>query len=325
MNYAQGKRPKSWTSQSAILVSEDGGNLGMMLREMIRSYNWKLIEQTDSLATAFDKIATGSIQMMIVNESEQVPAAWVLKKQLQHKTAMLTPSLFLCTTMNTGHDTAALDKILATESVVKPLSPERFLPAFTKVLNKWSVGPLDEIRNIAAQLAMKNDRTALTQLARMAQDPAAAAIAGPCLAVFLMENGDLKAAEKVLLGALKLSPKNLGIILSLSGFYLKTAMPGLALRILTEARNFFHNPRVLYTDLIVTHLMLNQVRETVPILIDMMKREYMPELAKSYLARVFFTEGMKYEFEEMMKGQNANFLKFTRAWSRERDDASLAG
>ena len=316
-----GSTSRTWAHQSAILLTEGAStNISLMIREMIRGQNWKLAEITDSVPEAFAKIAEGSATLLIVSESEKLPAPWVVKAQLQHKIALLTPTIYLLAPPSGLHDAATIGQVMAHAATVKPISPERMLPAFIKLVATWSRGPFAQLRQAAMQLTMKNERTALEICGKLATNPQVSPLVCACMALFLTENGDYRAAEKILLSGLKLAPKNYGIILALVAFYMRAAMPNMALRLLTEIKANSHltGQKLIYTDLIMANLMLNRVADAVPILEEMIRRDYLPDVAKSFLARILFTEGMRTDFDRLMRGNNAIYLRFLRTWAPER-------
>ena len=94
----------------------------------------------------------GSVDLMIVNESETFPAPCPLKQQLRHRIASLVPTIYLVGSMNRKNDVRAFEGVLATEVAMKPLTPARFVPVMHTLIQKWTQKPLADVRSVTCSL-----------------------------------------------------------------------------------------------------------------------------------------------------------------------------
>ncbi len=273
-----------------------------MLRELLRHQGWSVAETTDSLRVALEMINFGEANMIIIDDLPDQPSSFILRQIFMDRIGCLTPTVVF-SSVGLVPARTAMSRIGLAGVVVKPHTPDKFLPVFLDVISQWSKDPYAKIRHATAQLARMQVESGLRALTALTSHPEAQPIVAPCVARYLFDNGNIKAAEKILLESLRVSPRNLGIILSLAEIYLKSGMPEMAYKILNGVRRTYQNSLALMPDLLMACLMLDQLELAISLLKNMAEQGYFVRNSADFLARCLIAEGRTAELLKLGLGK----------------------
>jgi hypothetical protein len=307
------KQAELWENRWAIAYSNSQRSIGIELKDMLSKRDWKIVEATPSLDAAFANVSIGKASLLIIDDTDQDPAAIVQRQQLFHQVACMTPTLILCSQVNET-DFKCMASMGEPVMVTKPLSPKSLLEGFDQLADRWSTGYLDELRKVAVKMAEGQAQTGFRLLTDLVQANHKVPLATAALALYYRRLGDLRMTEKVLVSAIKQGCFEMSVILPLIDLYLYAACPKLALKLIEAAYERFNRPNFLCADAVQAYLMLNRVKDCIPYLQQMSENEYFPEVARHYLPRVYYSCGELEQFDKSIKYKAERFDDYQRAW-----------
>jgi len=310
---ALGAPPKSsWNIQSAVFISESS-HLHLQLRELMRPAGWTICESTALTSRAIELIHSNAANFVIIDDSINLPAYLQARHLMSDPATLCTP--VVCFLLEIRKDDQSSLLKMGVDSVIeKPLTPSKFIPAFRQVFRAWEKEPFLSLRR-ATYLYLRGEQTkAVMAWAKLMQMPGLLHICAPAIAFHLRRSGKLKDAERVLLTALKRSPKELGTILALADLYLEAAMPNLAHRLLLGARSTYSKSLALLPDIIQAALMLGHVDDAIQSIDIMLKRGDIDELTLGFLGRLMFAEGREPEAERLIAANSGYLKRIQTSW-----------
>lgn len=304
----------SWPRRTAVVVS-DSPNLQMLLRELLRSYHWTVIETTPVIERAVSLVTQGQVFLVICDDTPANPAVFHVRHLLSDPLTVCTPVL---TFLSEPHkfETAALARMGRPMTVEKPLTPSKFIPGFVELLKAWEREPLLSLRKANYTFLKGANAQGLGMLAKLIEIDGARPFAAAALALHLRRAGRIKEAEKVLLAATKKAPKELGMIIALADLYLHAAMPKLAHRLLTSCHANYSESMAIIPDLAQACLLNGDVNEAVSHLHIMLRSDLMTEEVSSFLARLLFADGREGEAERALNNSKVAFGRMQSEWAR---------
>jgi Flp pilus assembly protein TadD len=305
-------KKSSWPRQAAIVVSESP-NVHMLLRELLRSYAWTVIESTPSVERAIDMVRQGQAFLIIVDDTAQAPAVRHIRHLLSDPLAVCTPILSFLLEAH-KHESHAIAKLGRPQIVDKPLTPSKFIPGFVNLVRNWEKEPLIGVRRANYQLIAGNEGAALKTLLKVAENDTVQALCAQGLALHLRRLGKIKEAETLLLNSLKRAPRELGTMMTLADLYLHAAMPRLAQRLLATARNTFNPSMCMLPDLVQASLLLGQVDKAVEHLYTMQRAGFREDETTAFLARLLIAEGRESEAEKVLNNNKAALKRIQSGW-----------
>lgn len=316
------QRKTSWPKQSAIVISNTP-NMHMMLRELIRGFGWTVTEATTSVELAVSTIQQGLAHLLIVDDNVDLPALSVMRYLLNDATTCLTPTLCFVQESNKA-EIPALQRIGRPELTDKPLTPSKFLPAFTKLVKRWESSPWINMRQAVYQANNGNLATSIKSLIAATENNVVQSLAAVSLAHTFRSLGKLKQAETILLGGLKRSPRDLGLMVAIGDFYMHAGLPKMAHRFFAGARNAFPQSMAAIPDLIQANILLGNLDDAIIHLYSMYKQGYIHPI-QDYLARVLFAEGRDEEAERVLHNNKSIFARLQASWlNAESQNINLA-
>ena len=294
-----------------------------MLRELIRSFGWTISESTSSIESGVNAIQQGLGYILIVDDSVELPALAATRYLLNDATTCLTPTLCFIQESNRP-EAIAMTRIGRPEVTEKPLTPSKFLPAFSKLIKRWESAPWIGLRQSVYQANNGNLATSIKGLIAATQDNVVHSLAAISLAHTFRSLGKLKQAETILLGALKRAPRDLGLMIAIGDFYMHASMPKLAYRFFAGARNSFPQSMAVIPDLIQTNILMGNLDDAITHLYSMYKQGYVHPV-QDYLARTLFAEGRDEEAERVMHNNKSVFARLQASWTNaESQNLNLA-
>jgi hypothetical protein len=313
----------SWPKQAAIVVSSSP-NMHMLLREMLRTYQWTVIDTIPSVKKAMLAVKESMANLIIVDDSMEAPAISHLRYLLSDPVSLTTPVLSFVSEFNDTEE-AHIQQMGLPATVEKPLTPSSFLPAFTNTIRQWEKPEFVLLRNAGYLIKSGNTIEGFKILLRCRENKATRILATEACALLLRKSGKVKEAESMLISALKVS-KNIGIIISLADLYMHASMPNLAHRLLFGATNTFNKTVAFYPDLMQAALMKGCTDLAIEYLYHMKMLDYMPEQTAMFLARILYSEGRVVEAESILYNNRTSFKKLKQHWnSAENERLDVAG
>lgn len=287
----------------------------MLLRELVRSNGWKIAESTPSMDRAIELLKTGHAFMLICDDSQQTPVTRYVRHSLTDSVSLCTPTLAFLGESHKG-ETRALERMGRPFIAEKPLTPSKFLPAFSGLIKAWEKDSLLALRRANYLFIDGQDAQGFKALARLMGDPSIGPLACQALALQLRNATKIKEAETLLLKSLQKAPREMGTLLALSDLYLQAAMPKVAHQLLKAARGTFANALAMLPDLIQAELMLGLVEEAIVNLSTLVKAGENDEQTLDFLARLLFAQGRDGEAEKLLADAKAVFKRLQAAWQQ---------
>lgn len=258
---------------------------------------------------------TGLCSIIVVHDTPEVPASFLLRAQLVDPVGIISPTLVL---VDPAHQSeAAIIKDFGQPDLVNnPLNPGEFTDAFEWMLRRWQTGNLKSLVAARRVYIGKDFKKAAQLLTTLRSEVDVQHLVTPCVSQLLMKQGQYKSVESYLLQALKVHPRNIGLVANLSELYLRSAMPATALKVLEAARKNHGSLRPLYPDQIQAHLMLNQIEAAIPLLETMVRENYRGRDAGNFLLRCLMSEGYSERLHDAGLSHHVNETDFKNAWNK---------
>ncbi len=301
---------------SAVFYTQaTSGNMSMLLRELLRQYRWSIIETTDSVETIINCIEKREASLIIVDDATEMPASCVVRKLMASPVCLATPTLCFAAEDQTV-EKIALSHLGPLAITPKPLTPDKFLPSFKELTQRWQGGYYALLRQAIDQILLGRNETGLRMLTKLNEHAGARPLVASVLAHYYRYTDNQQTAEKILLTALRDTPRHLGLIFALSDLYMSNAMPMMAFRLLNGAKTAYGSCSAILVDLVQSSLMLQRLDEAIKLLIDLHGKQYMPQNTAHILIRLLYSEGRHSEINKYVT--RASIMnKLETSWNTE--------
>lgn len=277
--------------------------------------NYKTGIETANVEEAFKTLYTGKCSILLIHDTPELPASFVMRSQIVDPVAIITPTIVACHPAHRS-DMQLIQEIGQPVLVEDTDNPAAFIGSFEWLLRRWGQGSAKKLHQ-ARILYLKKDYKRFSQLlTALRGESDVQPLVTPCIAQLLMRHGDFKTTEHFLLDALREFPRNIGIIANLIEVYLKAAMPETALKVLSAARKNHGSVPLLFPDQIQAHLMLNQVPECIPLLETLVRENYSGRQAQIFLARCLYAEGYQNRFQQVVENLGSHEDEYRHAWHK---------
>lgn len=290
----------------------------MLLRELLRSYNWTIIDSTPSVEKAMEAVVRGDANLVIADDTPGSPVLATLRTLLSHPVAITVPTLAFILESNKD-ELNAIRKLGRPEIVEKPLTPSKFIPGFVNLVKRWEQEPFSTLRRATYHYLEGNDGAAIKTMLKLSERPETKNLCAIALSQNLRWRGKMKEAETALLSALKHAPRDLGTMIALGELYCHAAMPKLALRLFHGARSTFENTLAPLPDMVQAALLKGDVADAVGYLNEMFRAEYLMDRTPIYLARLLYAEGRVADAEKTLSNNKTLFGRLQSEWNAAED------
>ncbi len=306
------RKKSPWAKQEALVVS-DSTNIHMMLRELIRPYSWKVIDNTSSIVDCMERVSSGAVSLVIIDDSQNLPAIRTIRAMTTETMGILTPVLAMLSE-SSKNEILAIKQLGRPEIIEKPLTPSKFVPGFVNLIKAWEKEPFLSLRYAALEFMEGNGASGVRMLSSQLENKEIYSFAARALALKFRAAGRLKDAEALLLASFKRNPRNIALIFSLADLYNAAAMPHLAKKFLLMARNSYLSSLCMIPDLVQTTINLGQLDEAIRHLMSLHHSGHMDETSMTYLARLLWAEGREEESERILGGNRNLYKKLVQSW-----------
>lgn len=302
------------------MIVSDAQNIHMLIKELIRTQGWTAVEATASIERAMMVIKHGHASLLIVDDTPNLPASKVVRHMLLDPITILTPTLTFLLEQNKP-EAPAMSRLLSLQVAEKPLTPSKFIPSFTALVQRWQKEPFLHLRRAAYQMIQSNEVSGIKTLLKLNELPSVQHICAQTLAQILCRQGKMKEAENLLLTSLKRNPRELGTVLCLADLYKKCGMPKMAHRLLLSARINFGSSLVTLPDLMHAALLMNRVDEAIEALYVLKRAGFCEDETNTFLARLLYSEGRIGEAETILYNNKSSFKRIQSGWEQAENQA----
>ena len=309
-----------WYKPQVLYISASQHGLVSEVVERLSRRGWSVALFTPSVTEAFQALEAGQASVLLIEDSEDLPAGHVLRAQLSHPVALLTPTLVACS--ERLPERAWLKEMGNPEIIDSPINPMKFIESLEWLIRRWSTGHQANALEVQKLLVAGDRDQAVEQLTRLANAKELATIVAPCMARFLRHKSEAKALEKILLTAIRENPRNVGVILATIDFYLHVAMPSTALKIINATKKNHGNPAMLIPEHIQALVMLNEIDQCIPLLEELLRQHYLPEIVQRFLSRCHFAEGHTEEFLASVENKKDSIHNYNVVWQRKTGESA---
>jgi hypothetical protein len=284
----------------------------MHLRELLRTFGWTVIDSTSRVDQALAAIKQGLAFMLIIDDDHEWPAAIKLRQVMADPIGPLVPTI--CFVLEAHRSDIEAVRMMGRPRLVdKPLTPSKFIPGFTDTVKTWENQPFLNLRRTGYAMMSDKSNTDIKILEKLVPMEKIGSLAAQSLALRLRATNQHKNAEQLLLQTLKSSPRDFGTMIQLADLYQNFAMPKVAQRLFTAARNAFSGTPILLPDLFQCAMALGDLQTGSDILREMQRQNLMGKLTSQFLARIHLTQGEDSEAEKVISNR-ITFEKIRRAW-----------
>jgi DNA-binding response OmpR family regulator len=315
MNAPLTRKKSIWSKQEAIVVSENE-NFHMMVRQLLRTYNWTTSVSTNSVRDAIDSVRIGKVSLVILDDTRELPAIRTLRAMMADTVCLLTPVLAIISEACTSE--ISMIQMMGRPGIIqKPFTPSKFVPVFSQLVKTWEKPPFLNLRSAADDFIQGNTVQGIKKLGALLDNKEVLSFSAQVIALRYRAAGKLKEAEAILLKTLKLNPRNISIILSLVDLYNEAAMPHLARKFLNVAQNSYTQATSLIPDMVQTDLMMGNLEEAIFLLMPLFNRNALDIRSVNFLARLLLAEGREQEAERVMIEYRGVLKKMSEIWNLE--------
>ena len=303
-----------WYQPEIIYLTASISGLSKEVTERLSRRGWRVSLYANEIRDAFESINKGQGSILLIEDSEELPASQILRAQLSNPAALLTPTIVACS--NRLPERGMLKEIGSPEIIDSPINPMKFIESLEWLIRRWNTGNLAALLKAKLELVASGSSEAIKHVTQLVNAKDLLPLIAPCIAQFLKHQSDAKVVEKTLLNAIRENPRNIGVILATIDFYLHAAMPATALKIIRVAKKNHGHPTIIVPEEVQALLMLNQVERCIPLLRELTEAKYMPEMAKSFLIRCQYAEGYLDDFMKEIKEEPDKISQFKSSWHR---------
>lgn len=311
------------TDAREIAYVAAGDNHARLVAQIITSPGWVVAQRVESLKIALDGYASGRYAAIILEDTQQMPAALHILREVRNPILMLAP-VMVVVDRDRLDDELAFSSHFGFTTMVKPVSRMMVIQSFSALQKKVN-SPSGIMAASCAKALMQTDKdidgVMAGSLVELAKDPAYVHRVANARALTRMRNGGsapstelIKRAEAELLRHAKLHPGNIVAFVILGTIYADLSMTVLAKRLMQSASNAA--PRFSLTSALLAqmHLLLGEMEDAILLLLRLLRMRYMPDDTSFSLAKLYCSLGRLDEAEKTLAGQVGRFHVLKAAW-----------
>lgn len=305
------QRLAGYKQHAAAVIADPTIEIGMLIKEILRSLDVQPTIISPDPRDTIRAIDNFQADLIVIDDAAKQSAVQIIRRFIASPACLLTPIVIL--TADTGRpDHLSLGSFCRPMLISKPLSPGRFATGFKTLIKVWSDQNFKEVVDAMRLFGHRKNQEAMQVLIKLSAQPRMQPIVAPAISALLRSSGNIKVAEKVLLAALKVSPRDVGVVTALTDLYIRHAMPATALRLIRSYESVQGANQITGVDALQAHLMLNETEAAIERLLSI-GEQALPN-AKSLLARLYYTEGRNSEFESAI-GSKERAQRIALEWN----------
>ncbi len=304
-----------------------GDNHERHVAQIVGSPEWRVAGGLVTLGAALQGYASGKYAGILLEDTQDCPAAMHVFQELRNPILYLAPVMVLVD-QDRVEDQAAFANHFGFVTMIKPLTRMMMIQAFTNFKRR-----VHSPSGIAAQASAvglmspvpKEQTDAVAQIRLLAKDvvfvhrAACASALAELNRVGANGSGILtleafRAAEAELLKHAKSHSGNIIAFLILANLYMELSMTILARRLMQSASIAapqFSLPKVFLAQL---HLLLGEMEDAIVVLTQLMRLNYMPEQTTFALAKLYCSLGRLDHADKILAKQSGRFNALKAAW-----------
>lgn len=301
-----------------------GDNHSKLVAQIISSPGWTVATRMESLHAALEGYASGRYAAVILEDTQQFPAAMHVLREIRNPLLMLAPVMVLLD-RDRVDDEHGFTAHFGFTTIVKPVSRMMVIQGFS-ALSKRILSPSGITAAACARALVQSDQDisgALNgSLLELAKDPGFVHRVANARALTIMRASGgathgveaVKRAEAELLRHAKSHPGNIIAFVILGTIYADLSMTVLAKRLMQSASSAA--PRFSLTSAIQAqmHLLLGEMEDAILVLLRLLRMRFMPEDTSFSLAKLYCSLGRLDEAEKILTGQAGRFHVLKAAW-----------
>ena len=308
-----------------------GDNHERHVAQIVSSPEWRIAAGLVTLREALQGFASGKYAGIMLEDTQDYPAALHVFGELRNPVLYLAPVLVLVD-KDRIDDEAAFASQFGFVTMVKPLTRMMMIQAFSTLTKRIQSPSGIAAQAFAMALASgiaKEKEDAIAKLALLARDAlfvhraacasALARLNGVAGSFFANPSGTLtleafSLAEGELLKHAKSHSGNIIAFLILANLYTELSMTVLARRLMQSASSAaprFSLPQVFLAQL---HLLLGEMEDAIVVLTQLMRLNYMPEQTSFSLAKLYCSVGRLDQADKLLAKQTGRFNALKAAW-----------
>ncbi|MBQ46766.1 MAG: hypothetical protein CMP10_04640 [Zetaproteobacteria bacterium] len=288
-----------WPVRKAITLSVGTSPWDPEIRERMKRRKWDLGDKVSDAGQAIDILKSGNASVLIIEDSSDISSSILLRQCLYHEITFLRPTIVMISDRNKTH-IPSIETMGIPAIIDQPTTPGKFIESFEELIFKWSTSYYSPIQEPADLIITGDNISAIKKLRQLSIDQALGSIAAPALALALEKLNQHKESERTLLNCLKSAPNNLGALLTLMNFYIKSAMPLAAKKVIHKINTIAAHPMSILIDQFQCHLMLNEIDQCIGVLKKINSIPQFSEKSNLLLARCLLSEGRNREYQKLL-------------------------
>lgn len=268
-----------------------GGSIAMLLKELIRSYGIKITSVVDNFDEMMRQLQTGEAECVVIDDAVEMPSLIVLRRMYRDPIAVLAPKLVFLGEPHPITEKDIITRLSGVPTIGKPLTPVKFHPVMRSMVAQIRNEPYTTLRAVSRALIEGRGEMASKVLTKLLPTPAIGDWAGHALVAYLMNVGDIKSAEKLLLALVKRNPRSAITLFQLIDLYYSAAMPKHGLRVASGLKQACPTSIAVLPDLINGYMLQQDFVAAGKFLHELHTAGSMIPVARDYLFRILTADG----------------------------------
>lgn len=307
------QKQSSWKFKSAVLVTENNG-FEMIVRGLLKQLKWSLTGSMKTIREAYEFVLKGEAEIILIDEAQQLPALYQYRCLLSEPFGSLVPTMLLDSDQVTQDVTVAKGLYPAVTRVSKPLSFARFSPQFKDLIKTWESKSHILLRTSLPKLKYLEGHLQIALLSKLLELPATASRVMFSLSILGPKQGNIEAVERLLLGNIKSSPRDIIPLLGLVQLYNSYCASHLAVRILEGARRNWGDSIFFMVDLIQAKVFLNDFAGAETLIRLLLARNTLEQELNPTLTKLLIADGRTELASYTMKKNRRLLDKILQDW-----------
>jgi hypothetical protein len=303
---------------SALVFAEKGSRLAIDIRSALSEIGMLSINYSTDINEALTLLKKPENQIIFIGDDYITPMDLVLRSFLSDPIGCLSPVITI-TSLPVGKK--YIQSMGRPMMLAEPLNKLKVKSAVQTLIEVWTKGKYRSVLDILVDFKLERVSEGLINIKAKLSDPNLQSILVPTFVNNLILEQDFQLAEKILLFALKKNPLDYGLLLSLSGLYIKAGSPMMALRLIESVEEKQGTKLGFLLDKAQSYLMLQDLIALEKVMKDLSKFSFKNFIMKDYFVRVLYALGKDADCEGVM-GESSFAAKWHERLAQPKAQAS---